>query len=325
MNKTPFLHFPEILLAGILFSISSPLFAELLAPGDSILSRHDVNIALHIPPDLAASHGPAGILILFGGTGDRIEYYQTAIAPLADALDLALVIPQMQWFATPGKDNAHVCQELEKVVTEIEAQFKTDPHMVIISGASAGGGIAHDLAQKWRNKTPLLVLHSTGPIADLSGPRTFHVVADKEKARLGPAGSSGVVLGRGHKDMFAVPNGEHEVHTKYMQVWLDSELAIWRLEQAQQTMDKAEEKLRKNDPTQALAILKSTLDSAKTMSEPVDGTDAFFQYETKHRQEIATRFAPVIKKLLALDAKITAASPSATPAASTQPPPATTP
>ncbi|MEO8205596.1 MAG: hypothetical protein ABI615_05405 [Chthoniobacterales bacterium] len=288
---------------------------EPLATGDSTIVRNGVSIALHIPPSLTKPHGPTGILIFFGGKGDQLPHYQKALAPVSEALDMVVVIPQMPWFYQgPQISTATIYQVLQKLVGDIESQFKTDPHWIIIGGASAGGRAANELAYMWPSKVALYMLCSTGSFFDIKSYRTLHIVADKEVAWLGPEGNSGAVLGKGRKDMFAVPGGEHSDQIPHFQVWLKTEMAVLRMEKAAETLKLAQEKLQKGEPQQAQEILQSTVDSAKALGEPAPQGDAFFQYETKHREELLAKYASTIEGLKNLEVKISAATSKASPA-----------
>ncbi len=287
---------------------ANPSFAEEpLSTGKSTLVRQGVNMALHIPSTLEGVHGPAGVLVFFGGSGDSIEYYQKAFAPISDALDLAVVVPQMPWFKEAGKvPPSGVNRALKSVVGEIEKQFQTDPRLVIVGGASAGGGAAHDLTKEWSQKVALFLLSSTGPFPDASKPRTFHVVAEKEVSRLGPLGRSGAVLGKGRKDMFAIPGGSHSAQIPHLKVWLETEMAVLRMERAQETIRKAEDHLRRRENEQAQSLLNSTLAAVGILDQTAQDGDGYFQYEGKRREELRTKYASVIKSLETIQNKISA-------------------
>src|ERR1043166_1858300 len=74
-----------------------------LVTGDSVIEYDTVTYALHVPKTADGPHGPFAVLVFFGGYGDSIEYYQKALASMCDDLDVIAVIPQMPWFAKPGK------------------------------------------------------------------------------------------------------------------------------------------------------------------------------------------------------------------------------
>ncbi|MEO6055195.1 MAG: hypothetical protein ABIP97_14400 [Chthoniobacterales bacterium] len=286
--------------------------AEPLVTGDSTIVRDGVSIALHIPPSMQAPHGPSGILIFFGGKGDQLAHYQKSLTPISDALGMVVVIPHMPWFYQgPKISTATIYRILEQVVVDIEKQFQTDPHWLIIGGASAGGKGANEMAYMLSSKTALYMLCSTGSFFDIKALRTLHVVADSEVAWLGAEGKSGNVLGKGRKDMFAIPGGEHSDQIPHFQVWLKTEMAVLRMERATQTMQEAEEKLRKGNAVQAQQILQSTLASAQALNEPAPDGDAFFQYEIKHRQELLAHYDSTIQSLKKLEAKTAAAIPGA--------------
>lgn len=300
----------SIRLVGFLLGLVLPgnllkALDEPLSVGDSTVVRNRVNLGLHIPPGADGPHGPMGVMIFFGGTGDSIEVYQKALSPMADALDLVVVIPQMPWFQDPGKvPEAGVYQALAHVLDEIEKSFHSDPRWVIINGASAGGAVAHELTRKWASKVSLLILHSTGPFPDISQPRILHVVAEKETNRLNPEGRHGPVLGRGHKDSFAIPGASHGAHFAHMEVWLETEMAVLRLEQASPTIRLAEGKLSRGQADQAAAILRSTVEATGILSKTVPENDALFQYEAKHRQELAVKYAAQIQTVMQMQEKI---------------------
>jgi hypothetical protein len=286
---------------------------ETLATGNSTVVRSGVNIALHVPSDLDGPHGPAGIFIWFGGVGDSISYYQKAFTPLADTADMVVVVPQMPWFADHGQvQSPGVYQALEGLVAEIEKRFQTDPQWIMIGGASAGGPPANELAKKWSPRVARLVLASTNLSTGLEQVRTLHVVAEHESPALRLQGAETMSLGQGKKDSFAVPKGEHSAQVPHVELWLATEVAAMRLEQGMKTMRLTEEPLTRNDIAQAKAILKSTFASAHTLSEPAPNQDAFFQYETRHRQELLKSFAPTVEALNNLHTKLFPPSPETT-------------
>jgi hypothetical protein len=298
---------PLLLCAAALLGLGVGMTdaVEPLPVGSSEIVRQQVSMAVHAPSTLEGAHGPAGVLVFFGGVGDSTAYYQKAFAPLADALDLVVIVPQMPWFKEPGKTPPRgVYGALKQAVNEIEKQFQTDPRFVIVGGASAGGAPAHELTKQWSQKVPLFLLASTGPFPDIAKPRTFHVVAEKEVSRLGPQGRTGIALGKGKKDLFAIPGGSHSAQIKHLSTWLETEVAVLRLEQAQETIRKAEEKLRSKENDQARAILASTLAAVRILDQPVAEGDDYFKYEAKRRQELKAKFAPTIKLLEAAEAKL---------------------
>jgi hypothetical protein len=274
-----------------------------LTTGDSTVVRRDVTFALHIPEDLARPHGPSGVLVFFGGKNDSAEMYQQSLSSTAELLDLVLVVPQMPWFAEPGKvDEPGVIRALEQLVTEIEKQFKTT--WVIVGGASAGGNIAVAVAGKWSSKVPLLTLSSTGPFPDNQRLKTFHVVAAEEIEQLGPDGKKAPLLGKGKKDVFAVPGGHHTAQLEYLAPWLESEVSALRLNIASQTMQAAQQALMTRDTKKAEGIIQSTYMASNIIAQAPPGMNSFFDYEKTYRQSLLKKYTSTIQSMQKLRTKI---------------------
>ncbi|MBI4026556.1 MAG: hypothetical protein HY360_16335 [Verrucomicrobia bacterium] len=268
------------------------------ATGDSTITRSRVNLALHIPAAAAGEHGPLGVLIFFGGVGDSIEYYQKAFTPAADALDLVVVVPQMPWFAKRGEVEAKgVLQALDGVAASIESQFHSDPDLRLVGGASAGGPPAHDLAKKWGARVPFLLLHSTLDSAWVKGPRLLHLVGRNETAWLGTDAHGGQGFDVHEKDLYAVPDEDHQVHFKHMQPWLETELSAWRIAVSERTLRVVEEKLKQNQPREAGAILHSTKEAVRFLSATLDGNDPFFAFQNKRRKELREKYQKEIQAI----------------------------
>lgn len=275
-----------------------------LTTGNSTVVRRDVTFALHIPESLSKPHGPAGIFIFFGGKDDTTEMYQLSLTNLADSLDLVVVVPQMPWFKDPGKvPEIGVVRALDVLVGEIEKQFQTTPAWVIVGGVSAGGEIAYQLASKWSSKVALLVLASTGPLPNIPK-KTFHVVAAAEIELLGPDGKQAPILGRGKKDVFAIPGGHHTAQIEYVEPWLQSEVSAMRLGIAGQTMQAANQALMVRDAAKAEAIVQSTYLATTILGQQAPGTNSFFEYEKKYREDLLKKDAKTIESLTKLRTKI---------------------
>jgi hypothetical protein len=243
-----------------------------LATGDSIIEYDTVTYALHVPKSADGPHGPFAVLVFFGGYGDSIEYYQKALAEMCDELDMIAVIPQMPWFAKPGKSSAAaVMGSLDGLRKEIETQFHTDTNLVIVSGASAGGGSACQLTRRWGKNVPLLVLHSTNRCSGIGNTRSVLLVGENEAGFLGSEAEDGKLLGQGLTDLFAVPKEQHEVHFRHMRVWLETELSAVRIERSDSSA--------KPDLNRAINLLLT----------PVPDTDAFFKYQQTRRAELRTK------------------------------------
>ena len=252
---------------------------DALAVGDSTITRSRVNMALHVPATADKPHGPMGVLVFFGGVGDSIDYYQKAFTEMADKLDLVVVIPQMPWFATRGEvDVGGVIKALDDVTAQIETQFHTDPNLRLVGGASAGGSPAHDLTKKWGAKVPFQLLHSTVESAWVKGPRLLHLVGRDETAWLGTDAHSGQGFDINNKDLYAVPDEDHQVHFRHMQPWLETELSAWRIMNANGKAGTDE------------ATLNSIRKSYGLLSETLQGDDAFLQYQNKRRKDFSTKF-----------------------------------
>jgi hypothetical protein len=86
----------------LLFYLSFSAAGENLSTGDTNITRAGVNHALHVPKTADHTHGPFPLFILFGGYGDAAEYYQKTLTPMAEQLDLVLVVPHLPWFREPG-------------------------------------------------------------------------------------------------------------------------------------------------------------------------------------------------------------------------------
>jgi hypothetical protein len=264
-----------------------------LSTGDTNIVRSGVNYALHVPADAVQPHGPLATLVFFGGYGDAAEYYQKALAPISDELDFILAVPQLPWFREPGKANEEeVLDSLNALKVELESRFHTDSKLVIVSGGSAGGPIACELASRWSSNVPLLVLHSTRYCPTKNAARILHLVGEKEVSLLGSEGRSGKVLGSGRKDLYAVPGAGHEVHVRPMRLWLQTELAAVRLENVAATISQTEGK-----GVAARGILKSSLDAAALLSEVLPAGDDFVTYQNSRRQELREKYRVQIERL----------------------------
>jgi len=273
--------------------------------GDSLIERNGVSMALHIPATLEGAHGPSGVLVFIGGSGDSNVGYQRSLGKVADALEIALVVPQMPWF----RDGTNIpvptiFKGLDSVVDQIEKQFSLKPGWIFVGGASAGGKSATDLAAKWSSNTQLLLLASTGPFSDVRRSRTLHVVAENEMDRLGPRGRRGSVLGKGKVDLFAIPGGQHSAQIKHLTVWLETEISILRMEESSATLRQAEDALRAGKGDEARAILRSTREAVTILGTPTAESDEFFQYETQRRKELLEKYSATIRSLEAVEAKL---------------------
>ncbi len=264
-----------------IFTLLAHVKAEdALVVGDSTITRDRVNMALHVPATADKPHGPMGVLVFFGGVGDSIDYYQKAFTEMADKLDLIVIIPQMPWFDKRGEvDTPGVIKVLDDVVTQIETQFHTDPNLRLVGGASAGGAPAHDLTKKWGAKVPFQLLHSTVDSAWVKGPRLLHLVGRNETGWLGTDAHSGQGFDINNKDLYAVPDEDHQVHFRHMQPWLETELSAWRIINMSSKRGRGEDEA-------ALNYLKKSYD---LLSETLQGDDAFLQYQNKRRKELCTK------------------------------------
>jgi len=258
-----------------------------LRVGDSDIHRQGVNYALHVPPAAETTHAALGLLVFFGGVGDSTAYYQKAFTPMADDLGLVVVVPQMPWFSKPGDVGVPgVLASLDGLRREIEARFRTDPGLVIVSGASAGGNSACLLASRWDTAVPLLVLHSTGPCRSDVKARILHLVGQQEAAFLPEDGRSGTFLGQGTTDMFAVPGEAHEVHFKDMRWWVETELSALRLAASGPQVALAEKDLAAGKPAEAKARMQVYADAARVLAASVVEGDAFTKYQNVRRREL---------------------------------------
>jgi hypothetical protein len=305
MGATRFAVVPVLSLALWAHAADEPL-----SKGDSTLTRSQVNVGLHVPASLAEPHGPAGVLIYFGGLRDDVSDYLRPLGMVGDALDLVVMVPQMPWFTDAGKvQPAGIYPVLGRMVDDATKQLGLGQPWLMIGGASAGGTPAHELARKWSSKVDLFLLSSAGPFPDVGGPRTLHVVAEGEVNRLGPQGHRGVVLGQGKKDMFAIPGSRHGAHFKHLRAWLETEVSALRLAEAAKTVRLAEEKIAKGEADTASGILKSTMAAVDLLGQPMGGADALFQYEAKRRQELLQRNGATLKLLE--DVKVKLSTPRA--------------
>ncbi|MGH8048630.1 MAG: hypothetical protein ACREKL_15430 [Chthoniobacterales bacterium] len=303
-----FPHRALVTAAGCLLATSSLRAAgeQPIATGLSTVVRKDVNFALFVPPDLAGDHGPAGIFVFFGGKNDSIEMYQQSLATVAQTMDLILIVPQMPWFADPGKvPEAGVIRALEQLVPEIEKQFHTTSSLIVVGGASAGGPIAAQLANKWSAKVALLVLAST-PVQPDARKKTLHVVAASESELLGPDAKRAPILGKGKKDIFAIPGGHHTAQVEYLQPWLETEVTALRLDLASQTTQAASQALMQRNSAKAEAILNSTHMGTLILSTQVPGTNSFYEYENARRKALVKKYEAPTQSVDKLREKIAA-------------------
>jgi len=216
----------SLLIAAVLPVAAS---AANFPDGTSTVRRDAAEVGLYVPAATNRLRGSTGLFIFFGGMGDSVEHYQKALAPMADALDLVVLVPHLPWFAEPGRAQPlQIMAALEELRGELEQAFQADAELVVVGGASAGGGAACWVAREWAARVPFLVLHSTRPCPERIGARTLHVVGESETALLGEGGA-GERLGEGSTDRFAVPGEGHQVHVRHMRAWLETELARYRV------------------------------------------------------------------------------------------------
>lgn len=291
-------------------SFSSPAFAAavLLLPtlvaadlgeaGAFDVDRGRAHFGLNVPDSLTKPHGPSGVIVFFGGSGDSVATYQRSIGAMANDLDLIAVVPQLPWFGDPGQaDAAEVNRMALRLVDELQDVYDLDPCWVIVGGASAGGGSAHELARRMGSKVDLLLLASTGPFQDLRQPRTLHVVAEDEGPRLGSGSRGRNSLGRGKKDAYIIPGSEHSAHTRHLRVWLETEVSELRLAAAEETLERAAALAQAGQRDEAAAVLRSTWRSIDLLRSGVNDGDELFDYERQRQADILTRYQPVIKRL----------------------------
>lgn len=269
--------------------LSSSHAGEKIATGDSVITRDKVDIALHVPAAASGEHGPFGVFVFFGGVGDSNEYYQKAYAEMADKLDFIVVVPRMPWFATKGEvDTPGVIKALDGLVADLETQFHTEPNLCIVGGASAGGGAAHNLAQHWGAKVPFLILHSTLDRFAVKGPRLLHLVGRDESAWLGTDAHGGKGFDVNNKDLYAVPDEEHQAHIRDTRPWLETELSAWRLE-------KAGFVITGGPNASSEAAIRSHKESLRLLSETLQGDDAFLQFQNKRRKDLKLKLETQLK------------------------------
>lgn len=288
---------PVICLSFALF-LCSGRAEEPLVVGNSVVTRGKANFGLHIPAVFAEKEMPGALLVFFGGSGDSVAAYQRSLTPIGDTEQMVVVIPQMPWFSEPAEaSTTEIFRELKDLVKDIETQFATGPLIVAVGGASAGGSAAHELAKKWSSQVEFFILSSTGPFPKLSQPRTFHVVAESEKNRLGSQGDQRNKLGKGKTDIFLIPDGKHSAQIPHWKIWLETELAALRLEQAEEILRAADEQMRRGDKARAATLLALPLSAVETLRQDPSDQDEFFQYEGKSRAELLEKYAATVKKL----------------------------
>jgi len=276
-----------LLLACLACLASRPVSAaDALSPGDSVIVREGVTIALHVPPATNPPPASLGLLVCFGGQGDSVQGYPRLLAPLADALDLIVIVPRLPWFAQRGEVGVDgVIVALNVLRRELQEQLGADPGLVVVTGVSAGGAGACLLAKRWRHTVPLLVLHSTWRCVKEPAARTVLLVGEAETGFLGDAASAGPVLGKGTVDLFAVPGAGHQVHLAQMRAWLETELSAWRLARVPAALRAAGD-----HPVQRASVERTTATATRLLNTTLPEPDDFFRYQNHRRAELRPRF-----------------------------------
>lgn len=274
------------------------LVADLGQSGAFEVDRGRVHFGLNVPASLTQPHGPSGVVVFFGGSGDSVATYQRSIGAIANDLDIIAVVPQLPWFGDPGQaDPAEVNRMVQRLLGELENAYDIKPCWVIIGGASAGGGAAHELARRMGSKVDFLVLASTGPFQDLRQTRTLHVVAEDEGHRLGSGSRGRNSLGRGNKDSYIIPDSRHSAHTRHLRVWLETEVSELRLAAAEETLRQAAALAQAGQRDEAADVLRSTWRSIDLLRSDPGDRDELFTYERQRRTEILAKYQPVIERL----------------------------
>lgn len=273
-------------------------FADLGRSGAFEVDVGRAHFGLYVPESLTTTHGPSAVYVFFGGMGDSVSRYQERFGTIAEALDIIVVVPQMDWFSDPGRADADEVQRaFQRLLRDVQSEYQLNPGWLFIGGASRGGAPAHALARRLGSRTDLLILASTGPFAAIRQPRTLHVVAENEAERLGSGRSRQNSLGSGHRDAFIISGGRHSAQIDHQRVWLESEVARLRLEAAETTLREAANLAQSGDRDQAANLLRSTWRMLDLLRAPVDARDALFDYERQRRLDLLEQYAPVIERL----------------------------
>ncbi len=278
--------------------LPSQVVADLGEAGAFEVDRGRAHFGLNVPASLTKPHGPSGVFIFFGGSDDSVATYQRSIGAIANDLDIIAVVPQLPWFSDSGQaDVAEVHRMFQRLQGELAQAYNLDPSWLIVGGASAGGTAAHEYARRNSSRVDLLLLASTGPFADVSRPRTLHVVGEDEGQRLGSGNRARTSLGRGKKDSFIIPGGRHSAQTRHIRVWLETEVSELRLAAAESTLERAAALARAGQRDEAADVLRSTWRSIDLLRSEVNSGDALFDYERERRAEVLKRYQPVIERL----------------------------
>ena len=106
------------------------------------------------------------------------------------------------------------------------------------------------------------------------------------------------------KDLYAAPDEDHQVHFKHMQPWLETELSAWRIAGSERTLRLVEEKLKQNQPKEAGAIIHSTAEALRLLSETLADNDPFFAFQNKRRKALREKYPKEIQAIETIKARL---------------------
>src|SRR5690606_35612850 len=98
-------------------------------------------------------------------------------------------------------------------------------------------------------------------------------------------------------DIFLIPGGEHSAQIPHWKIWLETQLAILRLERAEQILRDADVQIRQGDKARAATLLALPLSAVESLRQDASDRDEFVEYEGITRGELLKKYAETTKTL----------------------------